>query len=195
MSERWIVIPGWKKFQHYHDRDPFWVKDYLDQLDRDDYMELTFAQRGLLLDLRKLYARRRGVVRGDTTVLTRALTQKVTERQLEALNDGGWIEFSSSRPLALARARARSREKEEEKETPPTPPNGGAPGLGKKELRKYTGCRMTRGSHGFGYVRDPLGTDRPPADWPYERPSKEEVGAALAATSHGSGSPPHEKGA
>jgi hypothetical protein len=101
MSEVWIIIPGWAKFQHYpSNRGIAWVKDYLDQLDRDEYMALTFAQRGLLKDLRKLYARRRGVLSGDTASLSRALSERVLSTQLEALNHAGYIEFSASKPLA-----------------------------------------------------------------------------------------------
>ena len=35
----WIVIPNWDKFQHYKDRHAPWLKDYVDQLDRDEYRE------------------------------------------------------------------------------------------------------------------------------------------------------------
>ena len=41
-----------------------------------------------------------------------------------------------------------------------------------------TGCRMTVGSHGIGYVADPLGTDVPPPGWPHARPTRAEVAAA-----------------
>jgi hypothetical protein len=116
-DDGWIVIPNWAKFQHYPDnRGIIWVKDYLDQLDRDDYGDLTLAERGLLLDLRKLYARRRGLVRSDTKTLSRALTVRVTQQQLDSLNDAGFIEIVARRPLAL-RALAR-REEEERKKTP-----------------------------------------------------------------------------
>ena len=36
MSERWIEIVGWEKFQHYRDRRPIWIKNYLDLLNNDD---------------------------------------------------------------------------------------------------------------------------------------------------------------
>lgn len=117
MSDGWIVIPGWAKFQHYPDtRGIVWVKDYLDQLDRDEYLELTFAERGLLLDLRKLYARRRGLVRSDTKTLSRALTKRVTQHQLDSLNHAGFIEIVASRPLALARSREEEEIKKKNKQ-------------------------------------------------------------------------------
>ena len=43
---------------------------------------------------------------------------------------------------------------------------------------RYTGCRQTLGSHGIGFVRDPLGTDVPPPDWPHPRPTRAEIAAA-----------------
>jgi len=70
-----------------------------------------------------------------------------------------------------------------ELEGPPQPPlRGGANGsrpLGIKELRKFTGCRATRGSHGAGHIQDVLGTDKPPPDWPHAKPGRAEVEAAL----------------
>jgi hypothetical protein len=72
-------------------------------------------------------------------------------------------------------------EVELELEPPLTPPQGGnGEHIPRKELRRYTGCRRTRGTHGIGYKRDPLGTDRPPLDWPYDRPTLDEVLAAKA---------------
>ena len=61
----WIVIPNWDKFQHYSDRNAPWIKDYVDQLDRDEYLSLSAGTRALLSDVRKLYARRAGQVPAD----------------------------------------------------------------------------------------------------------------------------------
>jgi hypothetical protein len=63
----------------------------------------------------------------------------------------------------------------------PQPPNGGPVKISKKDLCRFTGSRWTRGSHGGTYVYDPLGTETPPRDWPHERPSREEIVAALEA--------------
>jgi hypothetical protein len=48
---------------------------------------------------------------------------------------------------------------------------------------RYTGCRRTLGSHGFGFVADPLGTDVPPPDWPHPRPTRAQIAAAERAAS------------
>ena len=126
-NDRWIVIPGWSKFQHYPDnRGIVWVKDYLDQLDRDDYMDLTLAERGLLADLRKLFARRRGLVHADAKLLSRALTVRVTQKHLDSLNDAGFIQIVASKPLAQKRSKKREEKKRPAlaRETePPTQPS------------------------------------------------------------------------
>lgn len=45
-----------------------------------------------------------------------------------------------------------------------------------------TGCRMVRGTNAAGHVHDPLGVDPIPyTDWPYARPSFDDVAAALAS--------------
>lgn len=45
-----------------------------------------------------------------------------------------------------------------------------------------TGCRMTRGTNAAGHVFDPLGRDPIPyTDWPYPRPSFDQIAAALAS--------------
>jgi hypothetical protein len=63
----------------------------------------------------------------------------------------------------------------------PAPPSSsnGAPRQPKVNLSQYTGCRHLRGQVGTGTVYDPLGTEKPPFDWPHERPSRAEVLAAL----------------
>lgn len=56
--------------------------------------------------------------------------------------------------------------------------NGGGPGW-IENLNSYTGCRYVRGTHAMSAKYDPLGKDKPPSDWSYERPTREEIGAAL----------------
>ena len=98
-----IHIPRWDDFQHYKDRDPPWIKTYRSQLDNDIYLDLTFAQRGLLHDLRLLYLMTHANVTADARKLSRRLNGRVTNAQLAALNDAGLIVFGASRPLAQRR--------------------------------------------------------------------------------------------
>ena len=117
-EQRWIVIPNWDVFQHYRNRDPRWIKDYVDQLDKDEHLALTFAERGLLADVRRLYARRGRALSGDTASLGRALNQRVLEKQLQRLVDAGLIEFSASKPLAQPRQPASPEVEKREKPLP-----------------------------------------------------------------------------
>lgn len=118
-NDRWIVIPNWREFQHYKNRDPNWVKVYTRLLSDDSWLSLTFHVRGVLVGLWLAYARSDGQLRGSTVTLTRQLGgdvgQRVTTRDLDSLNHAGLIEFSASKPLAL-RYQAASLEAEAEKE-------------------------------------------------------------------------------
>ena len=193
MSEpRWIEIPRWAKFQHYRDRDAPWIKVYRRLLHDPDWLRLSAGERALLLCVWLEYASSNGSVPLAPGWCRARFNLRTTWAQLERLRDAGFIEFSASRPLALTR----SREGEREEEPPPTP-SADAEGeqttisddlaprrrkrkrLSARELRSYTGCRFARGSHGGTHVRDPLGTERPPADWPYPAPSREEIEQAL----------------
>ncbi len=116
--ERWIVIPRWDGptgFQHYSDRDPKWIKNYRDLLSKDEYLELTFVQRGILHGLWLEYAAANRQLRDSTLTLSRRLGGRVTRASLDALNHAGFIEYSASRPLAT-RYQAASLEEETERE-------------------------------------------------------------------------------
>jgi hypothetical protein len=115
MSELWIVIPNWDKFQHYKDRDPTWVKNYTALLQNDDYLGLAPGTRSILHGLWLVYASAHCQLRLDTASLSRRLALRVTKRQLESLKDAGFIELSASKPLALARSRESTSYLREEK--------------------------------------------------------------------------------
>jgi hypothetical protein len=196
MADRYIWIPNWfddergEGFQHYRDRDPIWIKNYTRLLSHDAYTNLSHHLRGILHSLWMEYARSSRRLRGDTLTLSRRLGQRVLTRDIEALSHAGFVELIASDVLATRlqdaspRVRPRGRESRGREESPPTPPQtrgDDGQALSKKDLRRYTGCRRTRGTHGVGYKHDPLGTDRPPLDWPYEKPSMDEVLAARAA--------------
>lgn len=99
----WIVIPSWEKFQHrdgFRQRVPTWIKDYTEQTSRDDYLDLTLQQRGLLADLRREYAVTRGRLRSDPAALTRRLGVRVQKKTLDALIHAGFISISASEPAS-----------------------------------------------------------------------------------------------
>lgn len=135
----WIEIPNWDSFQHYSTRDPIWIKTYTAQLDDPDYLTLTSAQRGLLHDLRLMFATTHRNLRLDTANISRRLNVRVLNAQLTALNHAGFLHLSASRPLATGyqpasapRARARGRE-EKRREEPPYPHEVGEPETPKQQ--------------------------------------------------------------
>lgn len=122
----WIVIPGWEKFQHYADREPIWLRHYVDQLDRDEYLELSAGARSLLHDVRLLYARRRFQVPASPSWLHKMTGLRVKPSHLEELNHAGFIQLVASKPIRrprITRALARG----EENRNPPTPLRGKTP--------------------------------------------------------------------
>lgn len=96
----WIVIPNWRRFQHYKNRNPKWIKVYTELMSDPAFLGLTFAQRGLLISLWLEYARSRHAIKMHTSTIARQLGERVFTAQLEALNDAGFIEVSASKPLA-----------------------------------------------------------------------------------------------
>jgi hypothetical protein len=97
----WITIPNWDRFQHYgHYRRPPWIKNYTMLLHKDDYLDLSFAARGLLHGIWLAYADRDGLLR--TTDLHPCLHGRVEQPHLESLNHAGLIALSASKPLPLS---------------------------------------------------------------------------------------------
>ena len=150
----WIVIPNWEKFQHYHDRAPAWIKVYARLAQDDNWLSLSWADRGLLVSIWLAYAQSDGQVRTDFVRGSSGLRPR--QDSLQRLSDAGFLEVSASKPLALARTRV---ETEKEKD-PHTPKRRTRDGL------KVTGWRMVRGSHGITHIPDPFGTDVPPIGRP-----------------------------
>jgi hypothetical protein len=110
-SERWIVIPRWDEFQHYRDRNPIWIKDHVRQVRDDTYMSLELGARGLLHDLRLLYAENGGPLRESyartrlgaplgASGQTLGNHSRAFRRHLEALNRAGFVQVLASEPLA-----------------------------------------------------------------------------------------------
>ena len=103
---------------------PPWIKIYPRLLDEPRFMALTPETRMLLVGLFMLFSRTRGTVTKDTRNLSRQLSQRVTDRQLQALNEAGWIRFCSGtvrEQLWNVFWNGSSLEVEVEVEEPPTP--------------------------------------------------------------------------
>lgn len=200
MSDQWIVIPGWETFQHRdatRSRVPTWIKNYPELLHKDEYLDLTLAQRGLLHGLWLMFAASKS--QGVTTTRTRYLlaTNKAEaqhfSKNLKALSDAGFIQLLASKPASDVASAPASLEKRREDKNPPSIPPSSPPAVTEheraeredrktgyvKNLSSYTGCRYVRGEMGVSAKYDPLGTERPPNDWPHERPTRAEVLEAL----------------
>lgn len=116
MKDGWLIVPNWERWQSRADRHDPWIKSYIDQLDRDEYVNLTLAERGILADIRHLYSRHNGQLRAK--MLPGLVHARVRIDQLERLKDAGYIAIVAAKPPPLGSetaARARE-EKEIEKE-------------------------------------------------------------------------------
>lgn len=109
----WIVVPNWERFQHYRDRDPVWIKLYLELRSRDDWRRLTLAERGLLVSIWIEYAASGGTLRASD--LASRVSAVNVSRSLGSLSDAGLVRFSASKPLALARSREKRREEKNDR--------------------------------------------------------------------------------
>lgn len=101
---QWIEIPHWDRYQRGNDGP--WIRDWVAQLDHPDYLELSFAQRGLLHDLRLYNRVTHSRVPFDVSSLARRFQQKVRHDTLEALIHAGFIEVTGGR-LSYSPPRAR----------------------------------------------------------------------------------------
>jgi hypothetical protein len=113
-------VRNWRKFQHYTDRKPPWIKLHRELLDDFDYISLPLASKALAPLIWLLAAESEdGAVRVDFDWL--AFRLRVTAAEAEAgvtpLIDRGFLECAS-RPLALCQQLATpERETEAEGET------------------------------------------------------------------------------
>lgn len=136
---RYIHVCKWEEFQARRDKDLPWIKVYVTNSSRDEWLDLSFADRGLLTSLWIEYARvnkgRVNPLRGlreDTSSLYRRLGQRVSSPQLIRLEQGDWIMFSASQSRTLVGLEV---EVERELETPTPFLNG----KNKKRIQKQVG--------------------------------------------------------
>ena len=90
-----IEIPRWDAFQHYKTRDPSWIKVYTRLMSDQNFTNLTFGQRGLLLSLWLEYARGAQTLPEKRMKLSRAVGGTVRDESLKALDDAGFIVLTS----------------------------------------------------------------------------------------------------
>lgn len=129
-----IRIRNWRKFQHYSNRRPDWIKLHSELLDKIEYRQLPDTSKAQLVSLWLLAARLNDDVESDAevcadpTYLSNLTGCKFTSQALQVLVSAGFIERASE-PLADRLQTAcleRDIEREKSREdSPPTPPRGG----------------------------------------------------------------------
>jgi len=103
VTDGWIVVRNWDKFQHYKNREPLWIKVYLELANDEDWCRLSLAARGLLVSLWVEYGASRGIL--PLGSIAPRIRQKVLKKTIDSLVQAGFIALSASKPLALARSR------------------------------------------------------------------------------------------
>jgi hypothetical protein len=157
----WIIVRNWGRFQHYRKRRPVWIKVYTDLSTDADWLELTDAERGLLVRIWIEYARLDGVLdvhQMGTQMSTRRASRWTLRSRLDSLCRAGWISIVASKPAGIA-STTLAPETEVRDRPPKKVPN---------RRPKITGWREVRGSHGVSHIRDPFGTDPAPT-WEHGR--------------------------
>jgi hypothetical protein len=96
MSSGYIYVKDWDRFQHYKDRRPPWIKNYVDLLHDEDYHDLGAPERALLHGLWMLAAvRGNGRVSASPVYLRSQLMLR--KLPLSALVDAGWISIKPAK--------------------------------------------------------------------------------------------------
>jgi hypothetical protein len=107
-DDTWIVVPNWRKFQHYQDgRWPTWLKLYVELAHKPEWLALRYDDRGLLVTVWIEYALSHGRLTQRTLcgrlvddLRTPSAQRKHLARALKRLNHAGWIELNSRPSLA-----------------------------------------------------------------------------------------------
>lgn len=118
--ERWIVIPGWHRYQHYKNRMPPWIKLHASILYDDDVLKLTERQQGIYLKLLLAYSQAGGKVPATPSVVAQLTRSTYSLRDQKAFCNRGLVEIAlapclqDASTMLASRASPRSREAEGE---------------------------------------------------------------------------------
>lgn len=110
--DEYVVVRNWRRFQHYKERNPPWIKNHVELLHSDNYLRLTGEQRAILHGLWLEYSSSHCQLAADTSSLSRRLNLRVTRAQLERLQYYGFIEIALAPSVQHASA-TRAREEAE----------------------------------------------------------------------------------
>jgi hypothetical protein len=120
----YLWVPNWRKFQHYRNRRPPWIKTYVELLDDDAWLALTATERTLLLGAWMLVARAgqgRYSARTGPLQSSIALARRHVQSSLVSLNHAGFLYVIASKLPATGPPRARAETETETEEGSQTP--------------------------------------------------------------------------
>jgi len=124
---QFFVPRNWKKFQHYKDRKPPWIKLHIELLDDYDFGQLTDMQQLVLLKIWMLYAKLGKPIPNDTRWIGEELhiNTRAIGKAIPALLSNNFIEIveeSASTPQAPSKQLGPPETYSEETELPPVVP-------------------------------------------------------------------------
>lgn len=107
-----LAVRNWHKFQHYRERNPVWVKAYVELLDNPDWLALPDAAKGQLFGLWLLAAKRANRIPHDAKSL-HVLLGVTGKLYLAELVAGGWLEeveaSDASKPASSSASKVASK--------------------------------------------------------------------------------------
>lgn len=87
-----LKVKNWQKFQHYKKRNPPWIKLHVQTLNDRDFMKLSCASRGLLMQLWILASENEGQILCDLEEIRfRLRDESIKDDDLQRLIDKGFL--------------------------------------------------------------------------------------------------------
>lgn len=129
----YLRVRNWERFQHYKDRNPIWVKFYVELLDDMQIRALPLPTRFLLDQLLLLAARQNNAIVKNSEAIANLIGMEVEQVRegIEQLLQIKWLSQTNTPRRASKRASkllAKSLPRERERErNPPTPLTGFKP--------------------------------------------------------------------
>ena len=118
-----LAVRNWRKFQHYKDRRPIWIKVHTELVTPGSpWLSLSIEARGVLTGLWLLAAEYGNVIPNDPEHIAKLLrtSPRACRQALTELKKDRWIQERSTARRA-SRSASPEKEKEKEKETPLPP--------------------------------------------------------------------------
>lgn len=126
---QYFRMRNWEKFQHYHYRNPPWIKLPQSYLEDEDILKLTYRSQIVLLRLWLVASQCRNVLRNDQHWLKRKLNIKrlIDLKPLETLHFIEFTDIAASNDASKSASNLRDTDKDKlaQSERDPDPIRGG----------------------------------------------------------------------